>query len=108
MENVKIVIYIKNIRALLANANLTLKTSEFGNIVIKGLPIWKSNRFNERLQENINITPPSKSNYGKYVDLVFFENKETWFEIERLIYSAYREKLNKKEDEDVNPEDIPF
>ena len=110
MEDIEIVIFIKNKGNLLANANLILKTSGFGNIVIKGLPIWKSSRLNERLQENINITPPSRQSYGRYIDLVFFENRKIWFEIERLVYSAYLKKKNKTVivNESVDPKDIPF
>lgn len=108
MEDVKISISLKNSGNLLANATLSIRT-KLGNIVIKGLPIWKSSIFNDRLQENINITTPTARSHGRYVPLVFFEDRRAWFEIERLIYSAYLSKKNGSGDEEkVNPEDIPF
>jgi len=40
---------------------------------------------NDRLQEPINITPPSKNSFGKYQIQIFFETTEKWYEIEMLI-----------------------
>lgn len=109
MENVKVKIIVKNVNNLLANATLSIRTVDYGIIDIKGFQIWKSKLINDRLQEPINIVPPSKPSFGKYIYLVFFENHDYWYEVERLIYTAYVDiRKQKNKDETINPEDVPF
>ena len=109
MRDVKITIIVKNKGNLLANANISLNTFEFDFVTIKGLQIWKSSRFNERLSEMINIKPPSIPKYGRYIDLVFFENEQKWYELELMIYEAFNSECNKRssKSEDVNVDEIP-
>lgn len=111
MENVKIHIDVKNKGNLLANATISLDTVEFGPITIKNFQIWKSKNLNSRLQEYINIVPPSRrAGFRKYISLVFFEKENLWFDIERLIYSKYIEigLKNGRQEENIKPEDVPF
>lgn len=96
-ENVKIKIYVKNKGNLLANATVFLNTIECGVAVLKGFQIWNSRIFNNRLKENINISPPSVTFYGKSVCLVFFENPESWNRLEQKIYEAYLHQKNYEE-----------
>ena len=67
MQDVKIKVYIKDKDNLIANANVSLNTVLFGFVTIKGFQLWKSTHFNERLSESINITPPTKQGYGRYL-----------------------------------------
>lgn len=111
MEDVKITIRLKNIKTLLANANVSLNTTLFGFVTIKGFQIWKSTNFNSRIQQAINITPPSKPSFGHYVQLVFFEDIKLWYELESQIHSAYIKELNKSkslETEEVDVDQLPI
>lgn len=111
-ENLKIkILPNKRKNKLLANANVSIKTERFGFITIKGFQIWPSPRFNERLQQAINITTPSKASYGRYVRQVFIEDPAKWFELEELIYSSYLRYKSQNaagETETVDLEKIPF
>ncbi len=104
MENVKITILIKNKKTLLANANICMETVSFGRLTIKGMQIWQSNSYNQRLNASVNITPPTRNAYGKYFPVVFFENPEMWFVLEKIIYEMY---CKKQTEEEVNIDDIP-
>ncbi len=104
-EKIKITILIRDKNTLLANANVCFY-SDFGMVTIKGFQIWKSNVFNERLGEGLNISPPSLQYKGGRVQLVFFESKEQWYELERLIYSKYLEK-RPTGSEEVNIDEMP-
>ena len=109
----KITIILKEQENLIANAHVSIPTSVFGWISIKGFQIWHSSRLNERLQEKINITPPSRQIYGRYSQIVFFENKELWFKLESRIYEAYLKAIITSSEksglkENINPEDIPL
>lgn len=112
MQDVKIKVYIKDKGNLIANANISVNTILFGFITIKGFQIWKSPHFNERLQEAINIQPPSKLVFGKYIIQVYFENRDKWFELEQMIYDAFNSERRKNssihESEDVNTDEIPL
>lgn len=109
-ENVKIkIVFPKKQMRLLANANISLNTIEYGFITIKGFQIWPSSQMNTRLQEEINITPPSRMLFGRYYPFVWIEDEKQWHELEGRIYDAYHKAKNKQVDsEKVNPEDIPF
>src|SRR3989344_8502223 len=111
MRDVKIKVFIKDKGNLIANANVSINTVLFSFVTIKGFQIWKSDRFNERLQEQVNITPPTKQTYGRYTPQVFFEDKNKWFELEQMVYDAFnteRQKGNSKSaSEEVNVDDIP-
>ncbi len=91
-ENIKINIKIKNKGNLLANANLSLLTKDFGWINIKDFQIWRSSNLNSRLEDNINIQPPSINVHGKYIAKIFFEDIKKWEKIEEEIYYAYMRK----------------
>lgn len=107
--DVKIKVIIKNKGKLLANANICIETVKFGFVTIKGFQIWNSINLNERLQEGINITPPTKQAYGRFYQQLFFEDKNKWFKLEENIYSAYLKIRNvavlKKED--ISPDEVP-
>src|SRR3990167_6757902 len=87
--NVKIRIFIKDKGNLLANATVSLETVYFGWITIKDFQIWRSQNLNSRLQEYINIKPLQRNVWGKWLDRVFFEDTEKWYELEQRIYDAY-------------------
>src|SRR5690606_10089637 len=113
MQNVdvdyKITIIIKPGPKLLANANISFRTS-FDWITIKGFQIWRSDHFNERLGSKINVAPPSKNAYGKYHTQVFFENSQKWYEIEQLVFDHFMQACRIKGvniSEDINPDEIP-
>lgn len=104
---------IKNIKSLLANCDVTLETLDFGPVTIKGFQIWKSNHIHPRLQEEINITPPTVRSYGKYISTVFFNVAAKWEGLEQGIYTEYHKEISKAGKEvanldEVNPNDIPF
>lgn len=107
-EDVKITIFLKDKPRLLANATIAIKTDLFGWLTIKGFCIWKSDQMNERLQEYINITPPSNNVFGKYRPQVFIEDHRKWEEIEGRIYDAYHIKSVSQPEEKVDMKDIPF
>lgn len=106
-SDIKITITPKNKGNLLANATVSIFTLPFGFITIKNFQIWVSQHFNERLQEKINIIPPSVHAYGRYIPIVFFEDKKLWEELERLIYSEFSSKA-KGCGEDVDVDSIPI
>lgn len=103
--DIKIKIIIKDKPNLLANANISFDTVAFGSITIKNFAIWKSKHFNERLQEAINITPPSTRGF-KYTAIVFFENRDRWYELEQQIYDAFNVSRQNPQDEDIDPDDV--
>lgn len=111
-ENVKIKLFLsKKEGNLLASATISLNTVEFGFVTIKGFQIWKSKFLNSRLQQEVNISPPSTRRYGKYSYLVFFKEEKQWFSLETRIYDAYNKALfrhNKKGKEDIDPDEIPL
>lgn len=88
-EDVKITIFLKKSPKLLANATISIQTIYFGFVTIKGFQIWNSRIFNERLQEAINITPPTIMSHGRSYQFVHFEDEKKWFELEERIYGAF-------------------
>lgn len=112
MENqdIKITIILKQKPpTLLANANVSIRTVLYGFVTIKGFQIWKSRNFNERLQEAINITPPMRPAFGRFIPLVFFEAPDKWYELELEIYNAFSSKRNNSQNhtEEVSIDEIP-
>lgn len=110
-KNLKIVVFLKDKPKLLANATITLNSAEHGPLAIKYWQIWKSDNMNERLQEKINVQPPSINMYGKYHPVIFFKDKDQFFAIEERIYDAYclarnRREGNKPHNENVDPDEI--
>jgi len=106
-SDIKITITSKNKGNLLANATVSIFTLPFGFITIKNFQIWVSQHLNDRLQERINIIPPSVHAYGRYIPIVFLEDKKLWEELERLIYSEYSSKI-KKANENVDVDSLPI
>ncbi|OGM14752.1 hypothetical protein A3A76_04100 [Candidatus Woesebacteria bacterium RIFCSPLOWO2_01_FULL_39_23] len=94
--NVKIRIFIKNKNNLLANAIVSLETVYFGWITLKDFQIWRSQNLNNRLMEYINIKPLSRNIYGKWLERVYFEKPESWYELESKIYDAYFKAINEQ------------
>lgn len=108
-EDVKInIIFKKDKGNLLANATVSINSVEFGYVTMKGFQIWRSRIFNERLQENINILPPTITPYGRPYTLIFFENPKKWQVLEEKIYSAFNQTRNKTKalSEDVDVDEI--
>lgn len=113
MDNdIKITIQLKDKASLLANAIVSLNTIAFGFVTIKDFQIWRSKVFNDRLQEQINIKPPTRAFFGKFLERVFIEDKNKWYELEQMIYDAFNNERNKKQannnNEEVNIDDIPL
>lgn len=88
-KEMEIKINIKDKGALLANADVVIQTQGYGAITIKGFQIWKSECFNRRLKKYINIMPPSRRWYGKYIKIVFFEDPLRWEKLEKEIFIEY-------------------
>ena len=111
-ESVKITITMKDKDNLIANATVSVKTEIYGWITIKNFCIWKSPILNDRIQEQINITPPSFRGVGKFHPLIFVEDEKLWHALESRIYDAFHLERSKKSmdgnNEGVDPEDIPF
>ena len=105
-ENVKIKIFPHYKKSLLVKATVTINTPVFGFVTIKGFIVWESRNKNERLGDKINITPPSLQAFGRYFPLVFFEDREKWFELEELIYTKFKEVA--AGNITVNPEEVPL
>ena len=96
-ENVKVMVFLREGNArLLATATVSVRTVDYGFMTIKGFQIWKSKNLNGRLQEFMNITPPSTMIKGSRYFVIFFENKELWSNLEEAIYSSYRLAAVKK------------
>ncbi|EKD57940.1 MAG: hypothetical protein ACD_57C00082G0005 [uncultured bacterium] len=94
-EDVKITIILKKgSPKLLANATISIETVYFGFVTIKGFQIWNSRVFNERLQEAINIEPPTIMSYGRPYNFVYFEKDQKWFDLETRIYDAFVKERN--------------
>lgn len=105
-ENIKIVIFLKDKPKLLANATITVQSMEYGQVSIKNWQIWKSDNMNERLQEKINVQPPSINMYGKYHPVIFFQDKDQFFQIESRIYDAFCKARTTREDHKPNNENV--
>ena len=85
---------------LMAIADISLETVEFGKVVIKNFQIWKSEKYNDRLKAHANITPPS-INIGvkKYYKLAYFDNPAGWESVEFHIWNEYiNDKYSEKND----------
>lgn len=104
--NIEIKIFLKRNKGnLLANASVSILTTDFGFVTIKNFQIWKSNLFNSRLQDKINIVPTNKYSFGHTFQLVFFEDENSWFELERIIYKAFANEKSEEIDlDDVDKE----
>ena len=112
-EDVKISIFLNAKDNIIARGNIALKINTSDFITIKGFIIWKSKWIHPKFQEQINITPPRLYRYGKWTDIIFFENKNYWSTLEDKIYSAYLKTKSEKDDklkvnENVNPNEIPI
>lgn len=108
-ENYKISIFLKENKGnLLANATVSVDTLQFGYITIKGFQIWISRIFNERLQDKINIQPPTKLAYGRAHQQVFIEDKQKWFLLELEIYNLFlkSKEPNIHEEEEIDIDEI--
>lgn len=111
-EDLIITITIKDKPKLIANVTVAIKTEVYGWVTIKNFCIWKSDLMNNRLQEYINITPPSYNSIGKYHSHVFFEDEKAWHRLEARIYDAYflkrSEESTAKLDGRIDPDEIPI
>lgn len=108
-ENIKIKVFLKDKNNLLANATVSFNTISYGFVTIKDFQIWRSKNFNERLQEAINITPPTRNMHGHFLPTIFLEDRKKWYELESKIYDTYclaKNEETKKEDLKINPDDI--
>lgn len=104
--DIKIKIILKDKPNLLANANVSINTVAFGFVTIKNFAIWKSTHFNERLNEAINIEPPSISSRGRYFKVIFFEPRDKWFELEQQIYDAFNASRAGLKDENIDLDEV--
>lgn len=109
INDIKINILIKKDKGnLLANANVSIPTQQFGIVTLKDFQIWKSSIHNERLADNINIQPPGIMIYGHFRSKAFFEDKESWYRLEFEIYQSYTKILSKLPEEEINIDEIPI
>lgn len=110
--NIKII--LKEGTRLLANGNITITTVNYGLITIKNFQIWQSLNYNARLQQAINITPPTiRSRFGRFIQQVFFEDVQKWYLLEASICEEYLKvkKLNEVKKigyEEVDIDEIPI
>lgn len=99
---------------LLAKVSVSLKTNYLGFVTFKWFKIWKSNNFNERLQEAIYIQPPVSLAYGaSHPQFRCEEGEDKWHLLEMKIYECFlkfREDNSPKvvQTEEVDEKDIPF
>lgn len=113
-ENVKIRVRESKSKSpkIIALVDVFIKHFMGDFIEIKGFVIWSSDLLNGRLQEKLNITPPSIQIFGKRSTIVYIQNETFWFEIEGYIYSALLDfRRNRKDDtteESIDLKDIPF
>ena len=106
-NDIKIKIQMKNKNTLLANATVSINTF-CGFITIKGFQIWKSRNINERLGADVNITPPTKPAFGRYIHIVFFEDKNMWYDLEQEIHASFIKAQSEiQANEEVNIDEIP-
>lgn len=101
MENTKILVKLKDHPNILATASISIESVYFGYVSIKGFCIWKSDNLNVRLQEFINITPPTRPAFGRRIMVTYFEDPKRWEEVEMLIYSEYSRVRGKTEADKV-------
>ena len=104
-SEIEIKIILKDKEPLLATANLSIPTVNFGYLTIKGFQIWKSEVLNTRIQDHINISPPAIRVYGRYLKIVFLEDEKCWFDLEAKIYNKFFE-LKREMKEDFNIDEI--
>lgn len=96
---------------MIARADVTLRIYDSEYVRIRGFILWHSKVLNNRLQQHINIKPPSTSEKGKWTETVHFLNKNSWENLEMIIYSAYLEFQKRGEDtgiQDIDPDDLPI
>lgn len=94
---------------LLANADVTFESPEYGSITAKYFQIWRSQFVNKKLDnDKINIEPPSTKNNPNVIKCEFFrvEDEEKWFELMYQIYDAYKNAIKGKEE--MVTEKMPF
>lgn len=87
-------IKIKDGEKLLANADISIDTLEFGKLTIKNFQIWRSPVKNRRLGENVNVSPPSVGNLNMHFKTIFFEDMTQWENVEQRIWDAYQSALD--------------
>lgn len=90
-------IKIKDGGRLLANADITIDTIDYGKVTIKNFQIWKSPIQNHRLGERVNISPPSVGSGGLHYKTIFFEDMTQWGIVEEKIWKAYQDTVSSGE-----------
>jgi hypothetical protein len=85
---------------LLANADVTFESPEYGPVTAKYFQIWRSQFMNKKLDnDKINIEPPSTRSNPNVIKCEFLrlENENKWFELMYQIYSAYKDAVKARE-----------
>lgn len=90
----EIEVKIKFVDQALLKAIITL---DFGDFVVKGFRVMKSNYTDNN---GLWLTPPAYPAGGEYHPIFFMPNKERWQELEKKIWEEYeiqREEFHKKQ-----------
>lgn len=119
-DNVQIRIKLKDTDKLLCQATVIF----FDVIEIHGWRVMKSKKSHERFGEQLWIQGPSINIWGKWKEIVFINDRNTWELIHEMIYDAFCMARSKQEGQkgvkdvdanesadielEVNPDDIPF
>lgn len=119
-DNIKVKIKLKESETLLCQATVIF----FDVIEIHGWRVMKSTKSNERFGEYLWIQGPSINVWGKWKEIVFINDKDTWDLVHEMIYDAFcmarskkaglegvneAEKVESKRSiEEVNDDDIQF
>jgi hypothetical protein len=90
-DDILVTIKMINKKKTLAQAIVVFRNE----ITTKGWKIIESSFLHPQLQENIDIKPPSVFCYGRWLDLVFVENKDDFYFIQEKIYDAYKKEQAK-------------
>ena len=94
-NNIKISIKLKSTGTkLLANADVIINCSNLGWITIKNFQVWSSINHNKRLNDFINIAPPSFRYMARYMPIVFCEDIKMWEKLEKMIWEKYTTEKN--------------
>ncbi len=93
VTDLQIKIQLKNSGNLLAYASILVPTKDWGDLVIKGISIWKSDYEDVRLGANVNIEAPHYKRFKGKFYYAYFEDKLMWQQIEKLIYAEYKKAI---------------
>ena len=84
IENIPVKInLIKEMETRKDSVRAIVNVTFFGCLVIKGYRIWYSSR-------GLYVSPPATPHKGKFVEIVYMENKVLWKKLEEKIIECYQ------------------